>query len=92
MREEKKITPKRAIALRYDQEMGTAPKLVAKGERLMAEKIIAIAQEHGVHIHEDPDLTTLLAKLDIDTEIPEDLYQAVAEILAFIYTLNKSFD
>ena len=89
MKDERSIPHKRAIALRYDQEHSAAPKLVAKGERLMAEKIIALARENGVHVHEDPDLTAILSKLDVNTEIPEDLYQAVAEVLAFIYQLNK---
>ena len=79
----------RAMALRYDAERENAPHLIAKGERLLAERIIAIAKEHGIHVHEDPDLVALLAKLDVDTEIPEELFQAVAEVLAFVYRLNQ---
>ena len=83
-------TPRRrAIALRYDQAQDRAPKVIAKGERLIADKIIETAREHGIHIQEDPDLVALLAKLDLNAEIPEELYRAVAEVLGFVYRLNK---
>ncbi|GMW00695.1 MAG: hypothetical protein AMXMBFR84_18320 [Candidatus Hydrogenedentota bacterium] len=82
---------KKAVALRYDLSRDSAPKVVAKGERLRAEAIIALAREHGVHIQEDPDLVAVLGKLDLNTEIPEALYRAVAEVLAFVYRLNQSF-
>jgi len=84
-------TPRKAVALRYDAEQDAAPKVIAKGQRLLAEKIIGIAKEHGSHIHEDPDLVAVLAKLDINTEIPEELYQIVAEVLAVVYRLNQQF-
>ncbi len=80
---------RRAVAVRYDMASDEAPRLVAKGQRLMAEQIIALAEEHGIHVHEDPGLVALLAKLELDTPIPEDLYQAVAEVLAFVYRLNR---
>ena len=79
----------RAVALRYQTERDTAPRVVAKGSGLMAERIIEVARQHGVHIHQDPDLVTVLAKLDINTLIPESLYKAIAEILAFVYRINK---
>lgn len=79
----------RAVALRYDQEEHAAPKVVAKGAGIVAERIIALALEHGIHVHEDPDLTVLLAKLDLDTHIPQELYRAVAEVLAFVYRVNR---
>lgn len=83
---------KKAVALRYDAEKEPAPRLVAKGQGLRAERILEIAREHGVHIQQDPDLTALLAKLEVDTPIPEALYQAVAQVLAFVYQLNRRFD
>ncbi len=86
---EEQEKPKRAVALRYETDRDHAPRVVAKGERLVAEQIIAIAQEHGIHIHEDPDLVAVLAKLDIDAQIPEELFRAVAEVLAFVYRLNE---
>jgi flagellar biosynthesis protein len=80
---------KKAVAIRYDQERDSAPRVIAKGDRLLAEKIIETAREHGVTLREDPDLVAVLSKLDVDTEIPEELYKAVAEVLAFVYRLNN---
>jgi flagellar biosynthesis protein len=81
--------PKKAVAVRYEAGRDRAPRVVAKGERLLAERILELAREHGVTVHEDPDLVGLLAKLDIDREIPESLYVAMAEVLAFVYRLNN---
>lgn len=81
--------PRKAVALRYDAARDQAPKVIAKGDRLLAEQIIELAREHGIVVQEDPDLVGLLAKLDVDAEIPESLYAAVAEVLAFVYRLNN---
>ena len=89
MKHKDETWPLKAVALRYDSERETAPRVVAKGERLLAEKIIAIAQEHHIHVYEDPDLVALLSRLDVEAEIPHDLFQAVAEVLAFVYRLNN---
>lgn len=89
MTEENDETRRKAVALRYDAERDRAPKVVAKGAGYIADQIIALAKEHDIHIHEDPDLVTVLAKLDLDTEIPEELYRAIAEVLAFVYRLNQ---
>ena len=80
---------KRAVALRYSAGSENAPRIVAKGERLVAERIIELAREHNVHVHEDPDLVAVLSALDLHAEIPESLYRAVAEVLAFVYRMNK---
>ncbi|MBK7497086.1 MAG: EscU/YscU/HrcU family type III secretion system export apparatus switch protein [Candidatus Omnitrophica bacterium] len=80
---------KRAVALRYDPVEDPAPRLVAKGQGHVAERILEIAREHGIHIQEDPDLVEVLAALDLGQLIPEELYEALAEILAFIYRLNR---
>ena len=77
---------KQAIALRYDQKKENAPKVVAKGKGLTAENIIKIAHEHNLPIREDADLIELLSKVEIDHEIPENLYIAVAEVFKFIYS------
>jgi flagellar biosynthesis protein len=77
---------KQAVALRYDQEKENAPKVVAKGKGLTAENIIKIAHEHNLPIREDADLIELLSKVEIDHEIPENLYIAVAEVFKFIYS------
>ncbi len=88
--DEKRYTRKKAVALRYREESESSPRIVAKGSGKLAERIIAVAQENNVFIQEDPDLVGLLAQLDVNTDIPEDLYRAVAEILAFVYGLNQS--
>lgn len=80
--------PKKAAALRYDRAKDGAPRVVAKGRGHVAESIIAVAREHGVPLHEDPNLAETLNALDLETDIPPELYRAVAEILAFIYRLN----
>ena len=85
----KKEEHRKAVALRYDAAKDAAPTVVAKGQRLIADRIIALAREHGVHIHEDPDLVGLLSNLDLNMQIPESLYQAVAEVLAFLYRLTQ---
>ena len=79
---------KKAVALRYQPSRDQAPVVSAKGQGLLAQKIIALAQEHGVPIKEDPDLVEILARLEVDQEIPPELYLVVAEILAFVYKAN----
>jgi flagellar biosynthesis protein len=81
---------RKAVALRYDAAQDSAPKVVAKGSGHLAERILAVAREHGIAIHEDPDLLQTLAALDVDMEIPEALYRAVAEVLAFVYQTNRT--
>jgi len=80
---------KAAAALSYEPGEDIAPKLVAKGAGKIAEKIIEAAQEAGVPVHEDPDLLALLMTLNIGEMIPPEMYIAVAEVLAFIYRMNK---
>ncbi len=76
-----------AIALSY--EAGDyAPKVVAKGRGAVAEKIIAMAKQHDVFVHESKDLVALLMQVDLDQHIPPALYQAIAEILAWLYRLE----
>lgn len=80
---------KTAVALRYDPLQEPAPKVMAKGVGPIAEKIMEIARENGIPIQEDRDLVALLAELDLQEEIPADLYQVVAELLAFVYRTGK---
>ncbi len=90
MRRKRVLTSRKsAAALRYKHEMDPAPRLVAKGIGKIAEKIIEAAKEAGVPIHEDPDLLALLMQLNINEMIPPEMYVAVAEVLAFIYRMNK---
>ncbi|MBW1980225.1 MAG: EscU/YscU/HrcU family type III secretion system export apparatus switch protein [Deltaproteobacteria bacterium] len=80
---------KKAAALSYQPDKDKAPRLTAKGTGLLAERIIEVARLHGVPIREDPDLVETLAQLDWQEHIPASLYQAVAEVLAFVYRLNE---
>ena len=79
---------KSAVALAYAQT-DAAPRVVAKGKGLIAEQIIARAQENGVYVHESPELVSLLMQIDLDQRIPPQLYVAVAELLAWIYRLES---
>ena len=80
---------KKAAALKYEIGKDKAPKVVAKGQGVVAEKIVENAKKYGVPVEEDPDLVEVLATLDLYQEIPETLYKAVAEILAKLYEINK---
>ncbi|CAM4256493.1 Flagellar related protein [Kerstersia similis] len=79
----------RATVLRYDQR-DNAPRVVAKGYGAMADTLIRTAREHGVPVHESPELVELLMRVDMDAEIPPALYLAVAELLAWLYQLDAN--
>jgi len=79
----------KAAALRYDKKKENAPRVVAKGEGKSAENIIKIAQLHNLPIQKDEDLMELLSKVELDKEVPEALYKAVAEVFSFIYKSSK---
>ena len=83
------VKKNKAVALKYETRYDHAPKVIAKGRGKLAEKIIKIAKEHDIYVHEDPDLIEVLSQLDLKAEIPPDLYVIVAELLAFIYSLNR---
>ncbi|MDD9270267.1 EscU/YscU/HrcU family type III secretion system export apparatus switch protein [Paenibacillus sp. GCM10023248] len=76
---------KKAVALRYSPETQKAPTLIAKGKGQVAEAILQKAIDNGIPIQEDSSLVEVLSKLDLDQEIPPELYQLVAEVLSFIY-------
>lgn len=80
-----------AVALAYGQT-DAAPRVVARGKGLIAEQIIARAREHGVYVHESPELVALLTQVDIDEHIPAQLYMAVAELLAWLYRIEHGDD
>lgn len=82
---------KKAVALRYNQEKSQAPSITATGRGLIADTIIEKAKENNVPILEDGTLVELLAELNINETIPEELYQAVAEVFAFIYRTDQGF-
>jgi flagellar biosynthesis protein len=77
-----------AVALAYREDEG-APRVVAKGHGLIAEAILARAKEAGVYVHESPELVALLMQVDLDSRIPPQLYIAVAELLAWLYRLER---
>jgi len=82
----------RAAALRYRPEapfQDAAPRLVAKGQGLLAERILDLARRHGVSITKDPDLLNALEPLDLNRLIPPELFQAVAVLLAALYRANR---
>jgi len=79
----------KAVALKYDASSGSAPKVTAKGEGFTAENIVKIAKLHDVPIKKDEDLVELLSKLDIDKEVPPEMYKAIAEVFSFIYKMTK---
>jgi flagellar biosynthesis protein len=81
--------PKRATALRYQRESDSSPKVVATGSGLIAERIVEIAREQGLPVREDPALAEALSRLQLEQEIPPELFVAVAEVLVWAYGLEK---
>jgi flagellar biosynthesis protein len=79
----------KAVALRYKEEEDAAPVVVAKGQGQVAARLLELAREHGVPLHEDRDLVTLLEVLDLGAEIPPRLYRALAEVLAHLYRAEQ---
>jgi len=82
----------KAVALRYDKEKENAPRVLAKGEGEAAKNIIKVAQLHKLPIKKDADLIELLSKVEIDKEVPQELYKAVAELFSYIYKISNKTD
>ena len=80
----------KAVALKYERGKDPAPKVTAKGRGAVAERILALAKENNIPIRQDKTLLDALYKLDINEEIPEELYRVIAEVLAFVYRMNRS--
>ncbi len=80
---------KKAAALKYSADSDQAPKVVAKGRGLIADKIIELARRNQVPVVADPNLVLMLDALEIDTQIPPEMYQAVTEVLVFVYQINR---
>jgi flagellar biosynthesis protein len=87
---DKRLSIHTAAAIKYDAEKNRAPEVTASGCGAVAEKIIEIARENGIPIKYDPDLVQVLSKIKVGSEIPVELYRAVAEILAYVYSLNEN--
>ena len=86
---EQNISNKKAAALKYDIGKDSAPKVTAKGKGNTALNIIKIAKENNIPIKEDPDLVELLSQIDLDREIPHNMYKAIAEIFSYIYDISN---
>ncbi len=84
--------PVQAVALRYDHAAGSAPKVTATGQGEIARRIIEAAEAAGIDIVQDPDLLEVLGRVPLGEEVPPELFQAIAEILAFIYRVNGRYD
>jgi len=80
---------KKATALKYDDQKDNAPKAIAQGSGLTAANIIKIAQENGIPIKKDEDLVNMLSQIELNQEIPIELYKAVSEIFSFIYGISN---
>ncbi|MGI4856678.1 MAG: EscU/YscU/HrcU family type III secretion system export apparatus switch protein [Janthinobacterium lividum] len=78
-----------AIALSYDKTGNGAPKVVAKGYGLIADSIIERARAEGLYVHDAPEMVAMLSHVALDREIPPALYQAVAELLGWLYSLES---
>ncbi len=87
-RTENEAKPLMATALQYEPENGGAPRVVASGQRKVAEQILAEARKHNILIYEDTALTSALSHVNLGEEIPPELYQVVAQVLAYIYRVN----
>ena len=83
------VNKKKAVALGYNRSQDNAPKVLASGAGEIANKIISLAKEHDIPIKEDPDLIEILSTVEVDQEIPPNLYKAVAEIFSFLYKITN---
>ena len=82
----------KAVALRYQPEFDSAPKILAGGDCEVANRIVELAKQHDVPIYEQPDVVEALAKLEVGTEVPPEFYQIVAEVLAFVYSIDRKWE
>lgn len=89
--EERRQRRKAAAALRYDVADDTAPRVVASGYGQNADQIVEMAKQHHVPVHADPQIAELLAGLGAGSQIPQELFLIVAEILIFVYEVDKGF-
>jgi flagellar biosynthesis protein len=83
------LPPNFAVALKYDHKKDNAPTVTAKGARLTADQILKIADEHDIPLYKDAELVKMLSKIPLGDEIPQELYLAVAEVIAFAYGLSN---
>ena len=86
---ETRTETQKAVALQYDVERDTAPRVIAKGKGHVAENILAAAQNNSIPVYQNKSLVNMLMAIDIDREIPPELYKAIAEVMAYIYKMDK---
>ena len=79
----------KAVALRYDMDRDQAPRVIAKGRGHVAENILAVAQKSTIPVYQNKTLVNMLMALDIDREIPPELYRTIAEVMAYVYRIDK---
>jgi flagellar biosynthesis protein len=91
MQERNKNKVTRAAAIQYNPETDSAPVLTAFGEGYVAEKIVSLAKQSGVKVVEDPSLGSMLAKMSVGDQIPEELYEVVARVLIFVSDVDKKY-
>lgn len=84
------IADKQAVALKYNAQKDQAPRVVAKGKGHTAEHILEAAQKNSVPVYQNKTLVNMLMALDIDREIPPELYKAIAEVMAYVYKMDKA--
>ena len=82
------IKEKKGIAIEYNSDL---PQIIAIARGILFDKLIEIALENNITIYEDPDLAEVLSQLDVGSEIPEDLFTAISEVLAYCYKINSTF-
>jgi flagellar biosynthesis protein len=87
--EEAPAKRQKVVALKYDPAKQSAPRILAKGQGGIAQKILDMAKTKGIPLYQDPELVEILSQLDVGLEIQPELYQAVAEVLIFIYKTNQ---
>lgn len=92
MSQYKDLMAKKAVALRYDENKEAAPVIVASGLGYVAEKIVEIANENEIPVYEDNSLATVLTQLELGTEIPEELYQAIVDIYVYFLKFSPSME
>ena len=88
--ETENISDKKAVALKYDMQKDIAPKVIAKGRGHVAEHILDTAQKNSVPVYRNKTLVNMLMALEIDREIPPELYKAIAEVMAYVYKMDKA--
>lgn len=81
---------KKAVALKYNQGVDRAPRVIAKGRGHVAEHILAAAQKNTIPVYQNKALVNMLMALEIDREIPPELYKAIAEVMAYVYRMDAS--